>query len=183
MKKYYFDFCGTLIKEQTHQQLKYFCREKKYYAYFVKYLLPKSKKLKFDCFYLWLFGLHEEFSTWLLSNSTPAYSLKILDRFVKLGLPIMVITLSDRVVVERYLYKYLGGIKIYVAGSTAGTIFTASMKAEIIEKESEAVFFTDSMMDLPGMLVASTVVVSEFSTPELRVYADKNNYMCVINYA
>lgn len=182
MKKYYFDFCGTLIKEQTHQKIKFFCTEKRYFFYFLKVFVPKRLKIKFDCLYLRIFELHEEFSEWLVMNTTPAHSLTVLKRLVDAGHSVTVLTLADQAIVESYLSKRLHGSSIDVLGSTAENSFTALLKAEVIGKESETVFFTDSMVDMPAMQVASDVVISEFSTSALRKHARDHQYISVLDY-
>ena len=182
MKKYYFDFCGTLIKQQTHEQIKYFCIEKKYFFYFIKILVPKRLKIKFDCHYLSFFNLHDQFSEWLLLNSTPAKSLKILERLIYDGKSVTVLTLADQITVSMYLSKYLDGMRINVVGSSVEKLCTASIKAEIVREQSETIFFTDSMLDLPAMKVATTVVISEFCSSALKKYADEHKYLYALNY-
>lgn len=144
--------------------------------------VPKRLKIKFDCHYLKIFDLYSEFSEWLVLNTTPALSLTILERLVDAGQSVTVLTLADQITVGMYLSKYLNGTNIDVTGSTAENAFTASMKAEIVSRASESVFFTDSMMDLPAIKVASTVVISEFCTLALRKYANENECVFAGDY-
>ena len=182
MKKYYFDFCGTLIKEQTHEQIKFFCKEKKYFSYFIKILVPKPFKIKFDCFYLKKFDLYSDFSEWLILNATPSISLSILKKLVDANQSVKILTLADQIVVENFLKKYLNIPNIYVVGSSAKNILTANLKAKILENETDTVFFTDSLMDLSAIKVASNVVISEFCTPSMKKYAIKNKYIFAGDY-
>ena len=182
MKKYYFDFCGTLIKEQTHEQIKFFCREKKYFSYFIKIFIPKSYKIKFDCYYLKTFNLYSDFSMWLVSNCTPSISLSILKNLVDANQSVKILTLADKIVVEKFLKKYLNISNIHVEGSSVKNILSGELKAEILKKESDTVFFTDSMMDLCAIKAASNVVISEFCTPSMKKYAIKNKYIFAGDY-
>ncbi len=182
MKKYYFDFCGTLIKEQTHEQIKFYCKEKKYFSYFIKILIPKPFKIKFDCYYLKKFNLYSDFSEWLVLNATPSKSLKILKKLLDANQPVKILTLADQIVVESFLKKHLNITNINVVGSSVKNILSADTKAQILGNETDTVFFTDSLMDLNAIKVASSVVISEFCSPSMRKYAIKNKYIFVGDY-
>lgn len=181
MKNYFFDFCGTLIKEQTHEQIKYFCKEKKLYFYFIKIFVPKKYKIKYDCFFLNFFNLHSEFTDWLVSNVSMTMSFSVLKKLILTDQNIKILTLADKKTIELYLLK-LTGKSFDVLGSTFKYTIKPSDKAKIISNYQYSVFFTDSFIDLPAIEVSTEVVFSEFSSQRLIKYCKKNNYTYVGDY-
>lgn len=181
MKKYFFDFCGTLIKEQTHEQIKFFCLEKKYFFYFIKIFIPKKFKIKFDCYFLHIFDLHSEYSMWLSNKVTTTMSMSILEDLKKKDSPILVLTLADQKVVELFLEIHLG-YKVKVMGSTIKDTLLPSDKKNVIKLYNDTVFFSDSLIDLPAMKVSNKVVMSEYSSPALIKYGKLNKFICVYSY-
>ena len=182
-KTFFFDFCGTLIKEQTHSQLKIYCLKNYHFLYFIKYLIPNRYKIQFDCIYLKFFKLNIIFANWLFHNTTTTISFKILRDYIYSDQDIAVITLADELVIKEFLHLHFPDNNIKFYGSKYNKLLTPVRKKEIIINSlKKSIFFTDSIIDLPAMTVASKVVYSEFSNKEMLDYSIAHNHTSVNEY-
>ena len=175
MRRYVFDFCGTIIDKQTHELIKIYCFRYLKFSYFKKYFEERQHRLEFDLEYIENNIDIQHFAEWMANKVRLARSFELIKELVESGHHIYIATIASERLIDAFLINFLQTGSYTIFGSRPGGIVNGDKKADWVKRLENAVFFTDSLADEPVFKYCQEVVYSEYSTTEFESYAQTRN--------
>lgn len=176
---YVYDFCGTIIKHQSHGFIKWFCLKKFRFLYFLKYFKNRDKIL-WDVNYLKKHKLLDDYCEYVLKRTETTKSFDDLKLKNKKKKNIIILTAAYDELVMRLLNKIIKEpISFKVVGSNLERTINGDFKSDFIKKlkekeKCEVFFFTDSYVDFPAFKHSNKVILSEYSDAKCLELIDNN---------
>lgn len=175
MRKYVFDFCGTLINKQTHELIKFYCVRYLKLGYFKKYTAEHKLWFEFDLQYIEDNIDSSHFADWMVNRVRLAKSFELIMHLVEAGHHVYIATIASESLIDAFLSKFLQRGSYTIFGSRPERIVNGDKKADWVARLGNAVFFTDSLADEPVFKFCDEVIFSEYSTNKFRSYALAKN--------